>query len=133
MTHDLRALAAPIEALRAEVDAAYKRLDSYWTSVLNELQKLPIPCDVGCDLPACDDVPGEWMRLELQKSGKRKRLYIVRYWWDALPSGEPTQTYSSSPYEEWSGDQRIWAMEYVPKLFEAAAKQTKEFIERTKL
>ena len=40
---DLRELSAPLEALRPEVNAAYKRLDSRWDEIAAQLKKTANP------------------------------------------------------------------------------------------
>ena len=46
---DLGKLSAPLEELRTDVDAAYKRLDSQWDSVAKQLSKcFFMPCNSVC-------------------------------------------------------------------------------------
>ena len=121
---NLKALSAPIEALRPEVDAAYKRLDAKWKAVTDHLGKLPIPTKIGCRIDESDD--GNWeLCFEWRKWKGARRLCIVSY---HLPTDETDVT----PYEEWSGEQRVEILKHVPALFAAAEKGIKEFIEQTK-
>lgn len=127
---DLSELSAPIEALRADVDAAYKRLDAKWDAVSKALKKLPIPCDVGYTFDEDPYHHPDCLRLEWRKWKGKKRLCIVSCYMQMTPDG-PEEAESVTPYEEWGGEQRIDMLKHVPKLFEAAAKQTKAFIVKT--
>ena len=127
---DLRELSAPVEALRSDVDAAYKRLDSKWDAVAKALKKLPLPCDVGYTFDEDPYHAPDCIRLEWRKCNGKKRLCIVSCYMQMTPDG-PEWDANVTPYEEWGGEQRINMLKHVPKLFEAAAKQTKAFIAKT--
>jgi len=126
---DLRELSAPLEELRPEVQAAYKRLDAQWDAVSNALKKLPIPCNVGFTYEG-EDHGNYRLNLEWRKWKGKKRICIVEWVFGCTPYG-PEESETVTPYDEWSGEQRIQMLEYVPQLFEAAAKRTKEFIAKT--
>ena len=123
---NLRKLSAPIEALRSDVDAAYKRLDSQWKAIAKQLSKLPIPCTVGHTFDQNAYGP-ECTALEWRKWKGSKRICIVSYFVENTPDG-PEDTWQVTPYEEWSGEQRLAMLRHVPALFEAAEKQTKKFV-----
>jgi len=127
---DLRELSAPLEALRPEVEAAYKQLDEKWDAVAAALRKLPIPCDVGYTF-AVDPYSGQdSLGLEWRKWKGKKRICVVSCYLADTPFG-PEEAETVTPYDEWGGEQRVNMLKHVPKLFEAAAKQTKAFIART--
>ena len=128
---DLRKLSASLEALRPEVDAAYKRLDAKWKAVTDQLRSLPIPCNVQYTFDEDDYSPENYLALEWRKWNGSKRICIVSYYMESGPEG-PEEASSTTPYEEWSGEQRVEMLQHIPKLFEAAVAQTKSFIERTK-
>jgi len=123
---DLRDLSAPIEELRSDVNAAYKCLDAKWDAVTKALSKLPIPCDVGYTFEISSFDPLEYSRqssrIEWRKWNGKKRICIVKSYED------DEELTAVIPYEEWSAEQRINILEHVPKLFKAAAEQTKAFI-----
>jgi hypothetical protein len=123
---NLRKLSAPIEALRPEVDTAYKRLDEQWDAVISQLKKLAIPCVVGYTY--WHDYPVEWARLEFRKWKGAKRLCITSY--TGHPQGGD-ETCEVIPFEEWSGEQRVQMLQHVPDLFENAVKEIRQFIEKT--
>lgn len=128
---DLRALSAPLENLRPEVASAYKRLDAQWEAITATLKKLPIPCDIGCVLYEAPEDHGCYSQLEWRKCQGKKKVCIV---WHSRGNGPYgyEETEEVTPYEEWSGGQRIEMLQHVPNLFVAAAKQTKEFIAKTR-
>jgi hypothetical protein len=128
---DLSELSAPLESLRAEVKAAYKRLDSKWQEITDKLKKLPIPCDVSYTYWESDYCPADCTALEFKKWKGSKRICLVSYGLEQTPYGQDVSSVTT-PYDEWSGEQRVEMLEHVPGLFEAAVKQTKDFIERTK-
>ena len=128
---DLKALAAPIEALRGDVDIAYKRLDKKWKEIAETLSRLPIPCTVSFMYwnDNADDGHAHSLRmLEWRKLSGQRRICDTSYIFDA---GGPREDHVK-PYEEWSGQQRADLIEHVPDLFRVAEKQIKEFIEATK-
>ncbi len=127
---DLRELSAPLEALRPDVDAAYKRLDDKWNALADQLRKLPIPCNVEYTFDEDPCHPDNCLRLEWRKWRGKKRICIVSCYTEVTPNGyEEAETVT--PYDEWSGEQRVNMLQHVPKLFEAAVEQTKTFIART--
>ncbi len=126
---DLRKLSAPIEELRPKLDAAYKRLDAQWGEIEACLKKLPIPCDVSYAYSEDPWQPEDCNCLEWKKWNGKKRICIVAYHINPQSSDYDETT---TPYDEWSGEQRIEMLEHVPGLFDAVAKQTKEFIDRAK-
>ncbi|MEM9184863.1 MAG: hypothetical protein AAGB00_00030 [Planctomycetota bacterium] len=121
---NLRALSAPIEALREEVSAAYKRLDTTWSAIADELSRLPIPGTVSC-LVRHDPEYEERTYLVWKKHSGVRRLGITTYF-------EPDETENTSFYDEWSGTQRADMLRHVPELFKEALKRTREFIDETK-
>jgi hypothetical protein len=129
---DLRKLSAPVEALRTELDDAYKRLDAKWAEIETVLKKLPIPCSVSFNYSDDEWNPEDADCLVWKKWNKKKRICIVYHRFN--PGSNPYSDYETTtvPYDEWSGQQRIDMLEHVPGLFEEAAKETKEFIEKTK-
>ena len=128
---DLRELSAPLEALRPEVDAAYELLEAKWNAVADQLRKLPIPCDVGYTFEeASYNQPDSYCRLEWRKWKGKKRICIVSCYLEYTPEG-PEEAATVTPYDEWGGEQRVAMLRHVPKLFEAAVKQTKAFIAKT--
>ncbi len=128
---DLRELSAPLEALRTEVDAAYERLDEKWNAVVGQLRKLSIPCNVGYIFAENPYHAPDYVRLEWRKWKGKKRICIVSHHLVDTPDG-PEEGETVTPYDEWGGEQRVDMLQHVPKLFEAAVKQTKAFIARTR-
>jgi hypothetical protein len=127
---DLRALSAPLEALRADVTAAYQRLDAKWQDVLQQLCSLPIPCTVSLVLSEELGCPLISECLEFRKHRGKKRICLTNYGFQDTPYG-PEEIEKVVPYDEWSGEQRIKMLERVPDLFAAAVKRTEKFIEET--
>ena len=124
---DLRKLSAPVEALRPELDEAYKRLDAKWEGIATCLNGLSIPCSVSYTFSVEDpNHPENYDCLVWKKWNGKKRICIeaCRFYSD--------YDVTTTPYDEWSGQQRIDMLEHVPCLFDAAAKQTKDFIDKTK-
>lgn len=128
---DLGELSAPLESLRPDVKAAYKRLDDKWQAITDKLKKLPIPCDISYTISESDTCPEDRFCIEFKKWKGSKRICIVYYTFAQDERGYDVES-DTTPYEEWSGEQRVNMLEHVPGLFEAAVKQTKDFIERTK-
>ncbi len=129
---DLRKLSGPVEALRPALTEAYKRLDVQWAEVEKCLKTLPIPCSISYTYDVDEMGPENFSCLVWQKWNGKKRICIeVNIF---APNSNPYSDYdiTTTPYDEWSGQQRIDMLEHVPGLFEAAEKQTKEFIEKTK-
>jgi len=129
---DLQQLAAPIEALRPELDDAYKRLDAKWAEITKCLQKLPIPSSVYYTFDENPQCPEDYDCLAWTKYNGKKRICIVSYRWNPNQYDGSEHDISTTPYEEWSGQQRIAMLDHVPDLFAAAAKGTQEFIDQTK-
>jgi hypothetical protein len=129
---DLRKLSAPIEALRADVKAAYERLDAKWSAITEQLRKLPIPFTVSHTLGQPPSNPEDRWCIEFRKYNGSKRICFTIYYGSNGPYGWEEEC-DVTPYDEWSGEQRVEMLKYVPDLFEAAEKQVKEFIEQTKL
>jgi hypothetical protein len=127
---DLRKLSAPIEALRSDVDAAYKRLDAKWEEIADHLRALPIPCTIGYTFSQ-SPYGQEYCRLEWRKFNGKRRICIVLYSMDSDGNGGIDESETTTPYEEWSGEQRVEMLEHVPNLFDAAAKQVQEFVKKT--
>ena len=127
---DLRKLSAPLEELRPEVEAAYKRLDQKWESVTAALRQLPIPCDIGYTFSESPYNSYDYVRLEWRKWKGKKRICVVSCYMQDTPDG-PDEMETVTPYDEWSGEQRIAMLQHVPDLFDAAAEQIKTFISRT--
>ena len=128
---DLRKLSAPIEALRPEVEAMYKRIDGKWKAVIEQLQKLLIPCDVRFFYADDDHGPPNCYSLDWRKWNGSKRVCEV-YHYEEDVMGQYVDAERVTPFEEWGAQQRIDMLAHVPKLFEAAAKQTKEFIQKAR-
>jgi hypothetical protein len=126
---DLGALSAPIEALRDEVKAAYARLDAKWEAIAEQLRKLPIPGTVSATIWG-DDSRYEFYCLDFRKHKGKKRICTAMYSFNSQTGDEEIDV---TPYEEWSGEQRVELLTHVPKLFAEAEKKTKEFIEKTQL
>lgn len=126
---DLRALAAPLEALQPKVKAAYARLDSQWEQITSKLKQLSIPrpvCYVFSEDPEC---PPNCTALEFVRWKGEKRICIVTYSMQNTPYG-PDEVREVTPYEEWGGEQRIDMLQHVPGLFKKAVEVTKQFIEQ---
>ena len=129
---DLRELSAPLEALRPEVAAAYKRLDAKWDEIAAQIGKLPIPCTVGYTFSRSPRFPDQSDRLEWRKWRGKRRFCITSSSWDDDPQDGPVECEDVTPYEEWSAEQRVQMLPHVPSLFENAVEQVKNFIDRTK-
>lgn len=128
---DLRELSAPLENLRSDVEAAYKRLDEQWDKVSKELAKLPIPVDVDFTY-YCESHGNHWVNLSWRKWKGKKRICIVSHHEGNGPDGYEIEEIVT-PYEEWGGELRISMLQHVPKLFDAAIEQTKAFIAKTQV
>ncbi len=130
---DLRKLSAPIEALRPALGDAYKRLDSKWDEIAEALKSLAIPTDVFYTYTTDDFRSEDIACLAWRKWNGKKRICLEYHSFN--PNGNPYSDYdvTTTPYEEWSGQQRIDMLEHVPGLFDAAAKATQEFIDKTKV
>jgi hypothetical protein len=128
---DLRKLSAPIEALRPELSAAYKRLDSKWNEIAECLKALKIPSTVSYTF-STDEYGLDSYRLVWRKWSGTRRICIEAHQCGFPPDPEADCEVTVTPYEEWSGEQRIDMLDHVPGLFEAAAKVTEEFIARIK-
>ena len=126
---DLRALAAPLEALRPEVKAAYERLDTKWDEITKLLRKLPIPSDVSYVFDMDPECPPDRVALEFRKHKGERRICIASYTYFASQHGEG-ESCGVTPFEEWSGEQRIKMLEYIPGLFAEAEKAIKAFLKR---
>lgn len=128
---DLRALSAPIEALRPSLSDAYKRLDDNWEEIAETLKKLPIPTDVSYCYHVDERCPEDALFLVWKKWNGKKRICLEFHRFD--PNYDPYTDYEviTTPYEEWSGPQRIEMLEHVPGLFAAAEKATQEFINKS--
>lgn len=122
---DLGALGAPIEALRDDVKAAYERVDAKWEAIIERLKSLPIPCAVSYCLWESDSCM-ESRCLEYRKYSGKKRICLTYY---SIHS--QSEECDITPYDEWSGEQRVDMLKHVPNLFERATAQTKEFIAKT--
>jgi hypothetical protein len=126
---DLRALSAPLEALRPDVKAAYERLDAKWDEIAKLLRKLPIPSDVSYVFDMDPECPPDCEALEFRKHKGERRICVASYSYFASSNGEG-RTCRVTPFEEWSGEQRIAMLEHVPKLFEEAESAVKAFLAR---
>jgi len=127
---DLRKLSAPLAALGPEVDAAYKRLDDQWDAITKQLRKLPIPCTISHKI-SHDGSGHEWISLEFRKWKGAKRLCVTYHSEGNGPNGWD-ESEEVTPFEEWSGEQRVDMLRHVPGLFKSAVKQVQHFIDRTK-
>lgn len=129
--YDLRALSAPIEQLRTDVDAAYKRLDERWMEVAEALKTLPIPCDVAWTVSMNGYEPRHYHGLAWKKwNGKRRICRIVGFL-EPMPDGTEEGNETITPYEEWSAEERVEMLKFVPNLFRQAERRTKAFIQNT--
>ncbi len=128
--YDLCELSAPFEALRPDVKAAYQRLDSEWETIANQLRKLPIPCTVSYAYLEDECNPENKDCLEFRKWKGSKRLCIAEYSAGNGPHGWD-ESCDVTPYDEWSTEQRLRMLRYVPALFQAAVKQTQDFVDQT--
>ena len=128
---DLGELSAPLEALRPEVKAAYKRLDSRWQAITNQLRQLSLPCSICYQISSRDDGGPEGVYLEYRKWKGIKRICIVSCWFEHSHYGMEMAE-DVTPYEEWSGEQRVDMLRHVPDLFRVAVEQVKRFVEQTK-
>ena len=120
-------MSAPIEALRPELEAAYKRLDAKWKAVSDHLQKLLIPCDISYAYSVNEDDPSQYYSIDWRKWNGSRRICDV-YHSEEMSNEGPVEVEKVTPYEEWGAEHRIDMLQYVPKLFEATADQTKKFI-----
>jgi hypothetical protein len=122
---DLRKLSAPVEALRPALSEAYRRLDAKWAEISDTLKSLPIPTEVSHTF--CSEV--DLHRLVWKKWNGKKRICIEVHSFNP-DNGDPYSDFdvTTTPYEEWSGQQRIEMLEHVPGLFDAAVKATQIFI-----
>ena len=127
---DLGKLSAPVEALRPELNEAYQRLDAKWHEIAECLKTLPIPSAVSYEYDREDHDGESFACLVWKKWNGKKRVCIEIHIFD--PNSYSAYDVTTTPYEEWSGEQRIEMLDHVPGLFEAAEKQTKEFIDKTK-
>ncbi len=123
---DLRELSAPIEALRPDVKAAYIRLDSRWEEIANHLKKLAIPCVIGYAFWESPDGSPDCEQLEWRKWRGSKRFCITSYIFHGAGEEE-----NIKPYEEWSAEQRLNMLHYIPYLFKNAEVQIKQFVKKT--
>ena len=129
--HDLRKLSARIEALRPDVDEAYKRIDAKWAKLAAHFKKLPIPCTVGYAFHHCpysEDIKS----LDWRKFNGKWRFCITLHFQDVHPNEGPYWDVKVTPFEEWSAENRIEMLRHIPKLFESAEKEIKEFIDKTR-
>ncbi|HBE71251.1 MAG TPA: hypothetical protein DDW52_24150 [Planctomycetaceae bacterium] len=125
---DLRKLSAPIEALRPEIKQAYANLDRKWEAIADCLKPVPVAVSY-----AYFQDEGDFDCLVWQKWNGKKRICIqVNVFKQQSAYGGGDYETTTTPYEEWSAEQRAYMLRHVPGLFEAAEKQTREFIEQTK-
>lgn len=130
MDAKLKELAAPLEALRPQVESAYLRLEEKWSAVIDLLSSLPIPCDVSHKYSWIEYHNDCWWELQWRKYNGQKRLCDT-FCQDVLnPIGEPDTEYEVTPYEEWSAERRMKLLEHVPGLFKSAEKQVRDFIKK---
>ena len=129
---DLRKLSAPVEALRPSLSEAYQQLDAQWEEIAKCLSALPIPCEVFRTFNEDEFNPENFCSLVWKKWNGKKRICIEVHIFD--PNANPFSDYdvTTTPYDEWSGQQRVDMLQHVPGLFEAAEKQTKAFIDKIK-
>ena len=131
---DLRKLSAPVEALRPQLTDAYGRLDAQWAEIAKCLKSLPIPTSISHSY-SCDEFHPEHFECLVWKkwNGKQRICHEYHHFHGGQnPYSNSDYDVTTTPYEEWSGQRRIDLLEHVPGLFEAAEKQTKEFIDKTK-
>jgi hypothetical protein len=75
--------------------------------------------------------PNDGVCLEFRKWKGSKRLCITAYSSGNGPNGWE-ENYNVTPFEEWSGEQRVQMLRHVPDLFGNAVNQIKRFVEQTK-
>lgn len=124
---DLEALSAPVESMRSEVAAAYDQLNKQWDEVATALKKLSLPLDVAC-MYWHDSIYGTERNacLEWRRWKGTRRLCVVEY-----SELSELAEIDVTPYEEWSGEQRLTLLQHVPELFERAAEITRDFVDRS--
>jgi hypothetical protein len=130
---DVRKLSAPIEALRPALGDAYKRLDSKWDEIAETFKSLSIPVEVSYKYCSDEYRPDDSAYLVWKKWNGKKRICLEFHSFN--PNNDnPFSDYDvkTTPYEEWSGQQRLDMLKHVPGLFDAAAKATQDFINKTK-
>ena len=127
---DLRALSAPIEFLRPELEEAYGRLNLKWDQVCKCLASLPIPTTVSYEYDR-DREDEDFACLTWEKFKTRRTLLKEVYVFN--PDAEEGYDVHTKPFDEWSGQERVEMLDHIPGLFAAAEKATKEFIEKTKI
>lgn len=128
---DLRALSAPLDELRPQIDAAYKRLESKWDAILSELRRLAIPCTISYTYFEDPECPEDCFSLEFRKWKGSKRICLTQCQYVQNHYGGEIEEIVT-PYEEWSGEQKLAMLQHVPDLFEVAVKQVNNFINKTK-
>ena len=129
---NLKDLSAPIELLRSDVSAAYKRLDKQWAEIAAQLKSLPIPCKIGTCVHNHPRSPESSINLEWRKwRGKFRFCYTYHDHEHDEYLDEYVATENVTPYDEWGAERKVEMLEHVPALFENAAKQITDFIERT--
>ena len=135
MRFDLKELAAPLERLRPELDAAYESLETEWAAITETLRALPIPQRVVVELPAWGQNVDR--TLEWRKQNGTWRFCLVHTKQPPKknppnngPAREPKP--DVRPIEQWTGQERMNTLQYVPAVFEQAEKQTRAFIRKAK-
>jgi len=131
---NLKDLSAPIEALRSDVSEAYKRLDDQWAAIAAQLKSLPIPCKISACVHNHPRSPERSVDLEWRKwRGKFRFCYTYNdYEYDQYLD-EHVATEDVTPFDEWGAERKVEMLKHIPALFENAARQISEFVEKTKL
>ena len=159
MRFDLETLAAPLEALRPELETAYDALDAEWQEVHDKLRSLPIPCPIVMPIKNWTNESTTTLEWRKQPSGWRfcivnkKPAKAGRGGGKNKPSGPGDATAKGKggpkgnrgkrkngcgehvvvkPFEQWTAQQRLNQLRHVPEFFEHAAEQTQRFIDRAK-
>ena len=128
MRFDLDALAAPIEALRPELDTAYDALDAEWREVHAKLRSLPIPCPIV--MPINNWTEDSKTTLEWRKQNNGWRFCIVNKKPLPKPHRGKSQAVTVKPFEQWTGHNRLNLLRRMPEFFECVREQTQQFINR---
>ena len=124
-------LSAPIEALRSDVAAAYKRLDTRWDEIASHLKSLPIPCQISTCVYDHPSSPERSIDLEWRKwRGKFRFCYTRHDYEHDQYLNEYVATKDVTPYDEWGAERKVEMLEFVPALFRNAELQIAEFIEK---
>ena len=143
MRFDLDELAAPLERLRPEVEQAYASLETDWAAITERLRTLPIPQRVVVELPPWGQNVDRTLEWRKHSGSWRFCLVHTRPPKPGRPNGQGKRSPRPNgqpnvaqphvevrPLEQWTGQERMNTLQYVPALFEQAEKQTRAFIRK---